>query len=192
MRLARAVDEASSSPEAMLMRRLGVAVAKYRVCKAAVSVVAEAVECLGGNGYVEDSVLPLLYRETPLNSIWEGSGNVNALDVLRIVTKTPEALELFLHEVELAAGSDGRLDAHVAGLKRHLRPGEGMEGGARRIAESLALALQASLLVRHSPPEVADAFCASRLGGEGGRAYGTLPDGLALEAIIDRHRPRIA
>jgi putative acyl-CoA dehydrogenase len=191
MRLARAVDEAGRSEEASALKRLGVAVGKYHVCKAAVGVVAEALECLGGNGYVEESGMPRLYRETPLNSIWEGSGNVNALDVLRILTKTPEALDAFLDEVDRAAGGDQRLDAHVAGLKQGLRDPSGAEAEARRIAEDLALALQGSLVVRHSPPEVADAFCASRLGGEGGRGYGTLPAGTSFEAIVNRHRPRL-
>jgi putative acyl-CoA dehydrogenase len=191
MRLARAVDEAPASEPATLLRRLAVAVGKYWVCKRAVGVVGEALECLGGNGYVEESGMPRLYRETPLNSIWEGSGNVSALDVVRILTRTPEALDAFLAEVDLAAGGDARLDAHVAGLKRGLGdPGE-LEARARRIAEHLALALQGSLVVRHSPAEVADAFCASRLGGEGGRTYGTLPPGTHVEAIIDRHRPRL-
>jgi putative acyl-CoA dehydrogenase len=191
MRLARAVDEAGRSEEASLLKRLGVAVCKYHVCKAAVGVVAEAVECLGGNGYVEESGMPRLYRETPLNSIWEGSGNVNALDVLRILARVPEALEAFFSEVDRAAGTDRRLDAHVARLRRRLGDQAGLEAGARRIAEDLALAFQGSLVVRFSPPQVADAFCASRLGGEGGRTYGTLPSGMAFHAIIERHRPRL-
>jgi putative acyl-CoA dehydrogenase len=190
MRLARAVDEAPASEEATLLKRLGVAVGKYWVCKSAVGVVAEALECLGGGGYVEESGMPRLYRETPLNSIWEGSGNVNALDVLRILSRSPEALEVFLGEVDLAAGADARLDAHVAGLKRGLRDHGELESRARRIAEHLGLALQGSLVVRHSPPEVADAFCASRLGGDGGRVHGTLPPGMDFIAIIERHRPR--
>ena len=191
MRLARAVDEAPASEPATLLKRLAVAVGKYWVCKRAVGVVGEALECLGGNGYVEESGMPRLYREIPLNSIWEGSGNVSALDVVRIMTRTPEALDAFLAEVDLAAGGDARLDAHVAGLKRGLGDPRDLEARARRIAEHLALALQGSLVVRHSPAEVADAFCASRLGGEGGRTYGTLPPGTEVEAIIDRHRPRL-
>jgi putative acyl-CoA dehydrogenase len=191
IRLARAVDEAGDSEEASALKRLGVAVGKYHVCKAAVGVVAEALECLGGNGYVEESGLPRLYRETPLNSIWEGSGNVNALDVLRILTRNPGALEAFLAEVDQAGGADRRLDAHVAGLKRRRQDQGGSEAAARRIAEDLALALAGSLVVRHSPRDVADAFCASRFGGEGGRAYGTLPADTPFKAIIERHRPRL-
>jgi putative acyl-CoA dehydrogenase len=191
MRLARAVDEAGSSEEAALFKRLAVAVGKYWVCKRTVGAVSEALECLGGNGYVEESGLPRLYRETPLNSIWEGSGNVNALDLIRILTKTPEALDVYLAEVELAAGADRRLDGHVAGLRRGSadRGDLEAEAGARRVAEDLALALQGSLMIRHAPPEAADAFCAARLGREGGRAYGTLPASADLMAIIHRHRP---
>jgi putative acyl-CoA dehydrogenase len=190
MRLAHAVDRAQDEPAAALLKRLGVAVGKYWVCKAAVGVVAEALECLGGNGYVEESGLPRLYRETPLNSIWEGSGNVNALDVLRAAGKEPEALDAYLGEVEQARGADRRLDAFVDELKGEFRRSDELEGRARRIAERLAVALQGSLVVRHSPAEVSDAFCASRLAGDHGRAYGTLPPGLDLGAIIDRHRPR--
>ena len=190
VRLARAADEAEAGDDqAALFRRLGAAVGKYHVCKTAVGVVAEALECLGGNGYVEESGMPRLYRETPLNSIWEGSGNVNALDVARILTRSPETLDAFLAEVDLAAGADRRLDEHAAGLKRGTR--QDLEGGARRIAEDLATALQGSLLVRHASPEVADAFCATRLAGEGGRSYGTLPPGMDAGSIVDRHRPGV-
>ncbi len=192
LRLARAVDEAAAGDEeAALLLRIGVAAGKYHVCKTAEAVVAEALECLGGNGYVEDSGLPRLYREAPVNAIWEGSGNVQALDVLRAIGKRPEALQVLMAEVEMAAGADRRLDAFVAVLKQESRDPADLEARARRLAERLALALQGSLLVRHAPPEVADAFCASRLGGEGGRTYGTLPPGTEVEAIIDRHRPRL-
>jgi putative acyl-CoA dehydrogenase len=145
---------------------------------------------LGGNGFVEESGLPRLYRETPLNSIWEGSGNVIALDVLRILAKTPQALDAFLAEVDLAAGGDRRLDEHVAKLRVNLGDRDDLDTRARRITEDLALALQGSLVVRHAPTEVADAFCASRLGEAGGLAYGTLPPKTDLAVIIDRHRPR--
>ncbi len=192
LRLARAVDRASDEAAADHLKRLGVAVGKYWVCKSAVGVVAEALECLGGNGYVEESGLPRLYRETPLNSIWEGSGNVNALDVIRAVSKEPEALDAYLGEVEEARGADRRLDDFVGRLKHEVRRRDEPEGRARRIAELLALALQGSLVVRHSPVAVTDAFCASRLGGDHWRAYGTLPPGLDLGAIIDRHRPRLS
>jgi putative acyl-CoA dehydrogenase len=174
MRLARAFDEGGP------FRRLATAVAKYWVCKATPPLVAEALECLGGNGYVEESGLPRLYRESPLNSIWEGSGNVIALDVLRAIDREPESLEAFLAELE----PEPRAHAEAA-------LADGDEPGARRLVEALATALQASLLVRHAPAEVADAFVATRLRGDRGRAYGTLPRGLAVDAIVDRHRPRI-
>ena len=186
MRLARAYDEQDAP-----FRRLATAVAKYWVCKSTPPLVAEALECLGGNGYVEESVLPRLYRESPLNSVWEGAGNVNALDVLRAIGRQPESLDALLAEIDLAAGADARLDAAVADLRRELADPADAELRARRLVERLALCLQGSLLVRHGDPGVADAFCASRLGGDGGRAYGTLPAGLPLAAIVERHRPRV-
>jgi putative acyl-CoA dehydrogenase len=192
MRMARAVDEGQRDPAQADFRRLGVAVGKYWVCKAAVGLVGEALECLGGNGYVEESGMPRLYRETPLNSIWEGSGNVNALDVLRAIAKRPESLDAYLEEVELASGSDPRMDAYVAVLKDELANRDDIETRARRVVERLALALQGSLVIRHAPQEVADAFCASRLASDGGRTYGTLPPGLDVRTIIDRHRPAMA
>jgi putative acyl-CoA dehydrogenase len=188
MRLARAVDDAATDERAAMFKRLALAVGKFHVCKSAVGVVAEALECLGGNGYVEESGMPRLYRETPLNSIWEGSGNVNALDVLRAVAKSPETLEVFFEEVELARGSDRRLDEYVDELKVSLTDLTDVEARARLIAEQLAKALQASLLVRHAPGPLADAFCASRLAASG-RTYGTLQPGADFSAIIDRHRP---
>ena len=182
MRLARAFDEGDHA-----FRRLATAVAKFWVCKATPPLVAEALECLGGNGYVEESVLPRLYRESPVNSVWEGSGNVNCLDVLRALGREPESREAFVAELERGRGADRHLDAALSGLGRELDAAD--EAGARRLVERLALALQASLLVRHAPAEVADAFCATRLGGEGGRAYGTLPPGVDAAAIVERHRP---
>jgi putative acyl-CoA dehydrogenase len=179
MRVARAYDE----PDAAF-RRLATAVMKYHVCKRAPMHAAEALECLGGNGYVEESGLPRLFRDSPLNSIWEGSGNVAALDVLRVMAKEPEAVPAFLAELEQARGSDARLDAHLERL-RALAP-EDPQWEARGLVEDLALGLQASLLVRHAPPEVADAFCASRLGGGGRRAFGALPRGVAAGAIVER------
>jgi putative acyl-CoA dehydrogenase len=165
---------------------------KYWVCKRAAPHAAEALECLGGNGFVEDSGLPLLYRDAPLNSIWEGSGNVAALDVLRAMVREPEGLPAFLAECQLAAGADPRLDAHLERVRA--QASEVFESSepqfsARRVVEDLAVALQASLLVRDAPPAVADAFCAARLGGDGGRVYGTLPPGIDARAIIDRALP---
>ena len=188
MRVARAYDE----PADAAFRRFATAVMKYWVCKRAPAHAAEALECLGGNGFVEDSGMPLLYRDAPLNSIWEGSGNVAALDVLRAMIKEPEGLPAFMAECELATGGDARLDAQIKCVRDQTRSAfdsDEPEFQARRIVEDLAVCLQASLLVRHSPPAVADAFCAARLGGDRGRVYGTLPSGIDAEAIIDRALP---
>jgi putative acyl-CoA dehydrogenase len=186
LRLARAFDEDDHA-----FRRLATAVSKYWVCKQTPPLVAEALECLGGNGYVEESGLPRLFRESPLNSIWEGSGNVNCLDVLRAIDREPESLDAFRAELALARGADRRLDAAFRELDAELADDADVELRARRLVERLALCLQASLLVRHAPPEVADTFCATRLGDEGGRAYGTLPRGVDHPAIVERHRPRL-
>ena len=137
--------------------------------------------------------MPRLYREAPLNSIWEGSGNVNALDVLRALAKTPDAARgASSPRSTLAAGADPRLDAFVAGLRDEFADLEAIEVRARRVVEQLALALQGSLLVRNAPPAVADAFCASRLAGDAGLAFGTLPAGMDSQAIVERHTPRLA
>jgi putative acyl-CoA dehydrogenase len=183
LRLARAFDEGDHA-----FRRLATAVAKYWVCKVTPSVVGEALECLGGNGYVEESGLPRLYRESPLNSIWEGAGNVNCLDVLRALAKSPESLDAFVAEIRLA--EDSRLVRALAGIELELEQVD--ETRARYLVERLALTLQASLLLRHGDPAVAEAFCATRLEGGGGRAFGTLPRGLELEGIVERHRPLAA
>jgi putative acyl-CoA dehydrogenase len=162
------------------------AVAKYWVCKRGPGHAAEALECLGGNGYIEEAPLARRYREQPLLSIWEGSGNVICLDVLRALATKPESAEAFLAEVEPAAAEDARFAAHLKGLKRSLAAAE--PAGARRLTEDLGLALQASLLIRHSPAEVADAFCASRLGPERGLNYGAVQT-KAAAAIVARHFP---
>jgi len=184
LRLARAYDD-NDVP----IKRLGTAVGKYWVCKRAAGHAAEAMECLGGNGFVEESGMPRLFRQSPLNSIWEGSGNVNALDVLRALAKAPELLTAYFEEIELAAGADARLDAFVAQLREEFADLEGIEMRARRVVERLALAWQGSLLVRSAPPAVADAFCASRLGRDAGLAYGTLPAGTDVGAIVARATP---
>jgi putative acyl-CoA dehydrogenase len=173
-------------------RRLALAVSKYWVCKRGSAHAAEALECLGGNGYVEESGMPRLYREAPLLSIWEGSGNVAALDVLRALAREPAALDAVLAEVDAAAGADARLDAAAAGVRAmlpELADPRVAQLRARVLAERLALVLQGSLLVRHSHPAVADAFCASRLGGDWGYAFGTLPAGADLGSILERARP---
>jgi putative acyl-CoA dehydrogenase len=188
MRLAGAFDRTSDPTEAHF-RRLALAVSKYWTCKRAIALVAEALECHGGDGYVEESIMPRLYREAPLNSIWEGSGNVNALDVLRAMNREPESVAAFLDEVEQARGSDVRLDRSVDALKRELTNGVDAEAGARRVVERMAVVLEGSLLLRHGDPAVAEAFCASRLDGDWGHSFGTLPTGLQLASIVRRHRP---
>ncbi|WP_431678353.1 acyl-CoA dehydrogenase family protein [Kitasatospora sp. KL5] len=187
MRLAAATDAAlaGDQQEAML-RRLGLAVSKYWVCKRGPVHAAEALECLGGNGYVEESGMPRLYREAPLVSIWEGSGNVAALDALRAMARHPASVEAFLAELDAAAGADRRLDAATAALRKQLGDLTDLEYRTRRLVESMALALQGSLLVRYGDPAVADAFCASRLGGDHGAAFGTLPTGTDTAAILER------
>ncbi len=168
---------------------MGLAVAKYWVCKRGPAHAAEALECLGGNGYVEESGMPRLYREAPLVSIWEGSGNVAALDALRAMAKRPETVQAFLGELDLAAGADRRLDRSIAELRKQLGDPTDLEYRTRRLVEAMALAFQGSLLVRYGSPAVADAFCASRLGGDHGGAFGTLPPGVDTGAIIERAMP---
>ncbi|MDQ3740548.1 MAG: acyl-CoA dehydrogenase family protein, partial [Actinomycetota bacterium] len=185
LRLARAYDEEDTA-----FKRLATAIGKYWVCKRLPGHAFEAMECHGGNGYVEESGMPRLYREAPLNSIWEGAGNVNALDVLRALVKQPEALNRYLAELGEAEGADARLDAFVNGLKDEFADPATLETRARLVVERLALALQGSLLVRHAPPAVADAFVASRLAGDGGLAYGTLPASTDFRTIIERHTPQ--
>jgi putative acyl-CoA dehydrogenase len=188
MRIARSYDQ----PEEAAFRRFATAAMKYWACKRAPAHAGEALECLGGNGYVEDSGMPLLYRDAPLGSIWEGSGNVAALDVLRAMVKEPEGLPAFMAECELARGGDGRLDAHLDKTQEQaievFQSGD-PQFGARRVVEGLALSLQGALLVRHAPPAIADAFCAARLAGDSGRVYGTLPNGVDAQAIIERALP---
>jgi putative acyl-CoA dehydrogenase len=192
MRLGRAYDDASDPDgprDAQAFKRIATAVLKYWVCKRTAPHAAEATEVLGGNGYVEESGMPRLYREAPLNSIWEGSGNVMCLDVLRALIREPGTREAFLAELETSSGADPRLDAHVARLRTELSDFDDIELRARRVVEAMALALQGSLVMRHAPPAVADAFCASRLAGDGGHVFGTLPPGLDFGAVIERHRP---
>ncbi|MEV6194954.1 acyl-CoA dehydrogenase family protein [Streptomyces sp. NPDC051920] len=187
LRLAGAADRAQrcdAGERAFL--RLATAVGKYWVCKRQPAAVAEALECLGGNGYDEASGMPRLYREAPLNSIWEGSGNVSALDMLRALTREPDSLEAFRAEIGAATGADPRFDVAWRELKGELVLTEDAPLRARRVAERAALVLQASLLVRHAPPAVADAFCASRLAGDRGLAFGTLPPGTDFAGVLER------
>jgi len=190
MRISRGFDDAEEGDDAArAFCRIATAVAKYWLNKRAPGHVVEAMECLGGAGYVEESVFPRLYREAPLNGIWEGSGNVICLDVLRAMVREPGSVEAFLAEVELARGGDRRLDAAIVALRSAFADGADVELRARRVTEQMALALQASLLVRHAPQALADAFCASRLGGDHGQAYGTLAPGVDLDAVIRRGQP---
>ncbi|MER7184314.1 acyl-CoA dehydrogenase family protein [Streptomyces hyaluromycini] len=186
LRLAAAYDDDGESERALL--RLALPAAKYWVTKRCAPLVVEAAECLGGNGYVEESGLPRLVRESPLNSVWEGAGNIQALDVLRALQREPGALDAYLQEIGRAHGADHRLDRAVKDLFSELADLEGMEARARRLVERLATVLQGSLLVRFAPPEVADAFCASRLGNDWGSTFGTLPSTLDLTAVVDRAR----
>jgi putative acyl-CoA dehydrogenase len=221
LRLAGAADRAArgDAAEAAFLR-LALPAAKYWVCKRTPMVVGEALECLGGNGYVEESGMPRLYREAPLNSIWEGSGNVTALDVLRALARSPGSGDALLAEIDLAAGGDRRLDAAAARLRDELKDAGAATTGAattgaattgvadtgvadgaqaqyraRRLAGQIAVIMQAALLVRHAPGAVADAFCASRVGPElsvgPGGPFGTLPDGLDLDPVLGRARAGI-
>ena len=185
IRLAAAVDAGEDD-----FRRLATAVSKYHVCKTAPPVVVEALECLGGNGYAEDSGMPRIYREAPLNSIWEGSGNVNSLDVLRAIVRAPQSLDAVAAEIDAAAGADSRLDAAITRWRSGL--GSADEYSSRRLAESTAMLLQGALLVRYGHPAVADAFCASRLAGDWGVSFGTLPAGADVAAIVERARPKLS
>jgi putative acyl-CoA dehydrogenase len=191
IRLARGYDAAEDPG----FRRLATAVAKYWVCKRGPAHAAEALECLGGNGFVEDFPMARLLRDSPLNSIWEGSGNVIALDVLRGLARDPGSFEALMAEIDLAGGSDERLDRAAQKVRHEVadaatRP-DTAQYRARRLVERMALALQASLVLRHSPSDVAEAFLATRLNGDHGLAFGTLPSGIDCEGIIERHRPKI-
>jgi putative acyl-CoA dehydrogenase len=189
LRLARAYDEAVEDEGQRAFARISTAVAKYWVCKRAPHMIYEAMECLGGNGYVEESILPRLYREAPVNAIWEGSGNVICLDVLRAAVREPESVSAFLDELRLARGADRRLDARIAEIESELTDLTDAEVRGRCLVGAMALALQGALLVRHAPSFVADAFCAARFGSESGRVFGTLPPGTAFREIIERAAP---
>ena len=186
MRLARAYDE--SDETSAVFRRVLTPAAKFWICKRTPMVTQEAMEVLGGSGYIEDSIMPRLYREAPVNSIWEGAGNIMCLDVLRAIERTPNAADVLRHELD--AASDARLKAFAERLQQRLRAADrNDEQQGRALVRELVLALQAALLAKHSPAAVADAFCASRLAGEGGSAFGMLPRGLDLRAIAERAAP---
>ncbi len=188
LRLARSYDDSIAGDEqAEAFKRIANPVLKYWICKREASHVAECLECLGGNGYVEESGMPRLYRQAPLNSIWEGSGNVQCLDLLRTIVTRPSALDAFFTEVGEASGDSG-LDQYVSRLRSDLVEMTDIEARARDLVERMALALQGSLLLRFGDPTVSDAFCSSRLGGDWGSAFGTLPSGIDFDRIIERHR----
>ena len=189
LRLARAYDR-QDDPAETAFRRLVTPAAKYWVCKRGPMLAAEAMEVLGGNGYVEESPMPRLYREAPVNSIWEGSGNIMCLDVLRALGRGTEAGAALRAELAAAHGSDIRLDRFVVALEANLGRSGNDEGEARRLVEAMVLALQATLLIKGGPSTVAEAFCASRLARDWGHAFGTLPEGGDLRAIVERAAPR--
>ncbi|PVH27738.1 acyl-CoA dehydrogenase family protein [Pararhodobacter oceanensis] len=189
LRVAQAMDNAMSDPAEAALARIGTAVAKYWNCKRCPVLVAEALECHGGPGYIEESIMPRLYREAPLNSIWEGSGNVMGLDVLRAMAREPEGIAAYMAEVELARGLHPQLDRAIGELKDELGDRAGLEGRMRSVTELLALCLQGALLLRFGDSAVAEAFCASRLGARYRGAFGTLPKGCDLEVIIARAMP---
>ncbi len=188
LRVARAFDESARDEQAARFARIATGLGKYWICKRTPMMVNEAQECLGGAGYVEEHILPRLYREAPLNSIWEGSGNIQCLDVLRAMGREQGTLEAFFAELEPARGEHALLDAAMADLKDEFARMAGIETRARRVVEKMALALQASLLSRAGNASVSDAFCASRLGTDRGHAFGTLPEGIDFSALIERSR----
>tara|TARA_R100000322_G_scaffold27323_3_gene17211 strand:- start:3077 stop:4756 length:1680 start_codon:yes stop_codon:yes gene_type:complete len=188
MRIARALDHPGSREEKLLLR-LATAVGKYWICKRTPNHAYEAMECLGGNGLMEDCIMPRLFRESPVNSIWEGSGNVQCLDVLRALKKEPESLEVFFSELALAKGADARFDRFVTTLEHEFSGSGAKEAQARNLVDRMALALQGSLLLRNSPPAIADAFCAGRLAASGGLNTGNLPAGTDFRSIIQRALP---
>jgi putative acyl-CoA dehydrogenase len=185
IRLARAFDHREADGRERAFCRIATAIAKYWLCKRTPVHVSEALECLGGNGYVEESIMPRLYREAPLYSIWEGSGNVICLDVLRALTKDPATVEALLAEFQTTAGADQRLDEYVERIAGRLTTAANDKYAARDLTEKLALALQASLMVRYSTPAMAEAFISSRLAGQHGQAFGTLPDEMDVKEILN-------
>jgi putative acyl-CoA dehydrogenase len=196
MRVAGAVDRsAHGDPREAAFKRLATAVGKFWVTKRSTVVVGEALECMGGNGYVEESGLPRMFREAPLNSIWEGSGNVNALDVLRALSRDPESWAVLHEELAASRGVDPRYDTALTDLDQRVSAlaadPASAAAGARRLVERMALVLQGSLLLEHAPHDVADLFIATRLAGAGGVVFGTLPSSSAgtHRAIVDRVLP---
>jgi putative acyl-CoA dehydrogenase len=191
MRIARALDRAEGDAREALLVRLGTAVGKYWICKRAPGHAYEAMECIGGSGVMETGIMPRLYREAPINAIWEGSGNVQCLDMLRAMARSPGVLDAFLAEAEGAVGRHAGFDRYLAELKAELARSEDLEYRARSLMERMALTLQASLLLRTGDEAVAGGFCESRLGPMPHRLYGVLPAGIDCRAIIERARPQL-
>ena len=193
MRVGRAMDHRDHPQQGHhedALVRLVTAVGKYWICKRTPQHAYEAMECIGGSGVMEDSPFPRLYREAPVNAIWEGSGNVQCLDVLRAMQKSPEVVDAFFAELAKARGAHAALDAWVAALQREFADTADLEYRARHAVDAMALAIQAALLLQHAPAAVADAFCASRLQGQGHRQFGTLPRGADCAALIARATPQ--
>ncbi|MCW5774466.1 MAG: acyl-CoA dehydrogenase family protein, partial [Rhodospirillaceae bacterium] len=187
LRVARAFDEAQADPARGAFSRIATPIAKYWICKRVSQAVLESLECFGGNGFVEEGPMARLYRDSPLNGIWEGSANVICLDVLRALDREPETRDALLAELREAHGADRRYDALVASLADDLsRPGGAGEMGARHLVERMALALEASLLLRFAPPEIGDLFVATRIDRQSGLAFGALPPGTKVDPVIDR------
>lgn len=189
MRMARALDNRNDEQEAKLIR-IGTAIGKYWICKRSPGHAYEAMECIGGSGVMEDGPMPRLFRESPVNAIWEGSGNVQCLDVLRAMQRAPETLDAYFIEVETARGGNASLDRHTKALKEDMRETSDFEDRARDLVDRLAVGLQASILVKHAPAAVADAFCVSRLDSHGAHQYGALPRHVDFGAILARAMPR--
>jgi putative acyl-CoA dehydrogenase len=189
-RLARAFDRMHDDEHERLLTRILTPVAKFWLCKRLPMFVDEAMECIGGNGYVEEHPIARYYREAPVNGIWEGSGNVICLDVLRSMQKTPDAREALFRELGPAIAGDGRVSRYLDVIGTELGDAHGIEGRARRVTELLAQVVSAALLVQHSRKEVVDAFCAARLGRDGGKSFGTLPGRVEVERILERARIR--
>ncbi len=191
MRMARWLDEERNDPRAALLVRIGTAIGKYWICKRTPGHAYEAMECIGGSGTMENSLMPRLYREAPINAIWEGCGNVQCLDVLRILQKQPEALDAYFAEILTTRGENKLFDKFTAGLQQDFADTDNLEYRARGLVERLALAMQASLLIQTGNSLVSDAFCAARLGQNCGHLYGDLPTGIDCKAIIERALPQM-
>jgi putative acyl-CoA dehydrogenase len=192
MRIARALDHGTDSEEERLLVRMGTAVGKYWICKRTPAHAYEAMECIGGSGVMEDGIMARLFRESPINAIWEGSGNVQCLDMIRAMHKNKGSLEVFMAEISAARGMSKHLDRLIDELGRDFTDSAQLEYGARSVVEKMALAIQSATLLTAGKPLVAEAFCESRLAPSSrGRLYGTLPAGIDCRALVERATPRL-